>query len=67
LLAAQNESGNLSLYDLDTLGKREDYVFVSPIAHVDFAADGKRLFVLRENQNAYVGGLNPPQSTAAAR
>jgi len=61
LLAAENERGQLSLYDLTTLARREQYVFASPIAYSYFAADNKRLFVLTGNQTAYFIGLPRPE------
>ncbi len=54
LLAAENERGQLSVYDLNSLARREEYVFTSPIAYTGFAPDGKRLFVLTADQTAYV-------------
>jgi len=64
LLAAENESGQLSLYDLNKLERRERYVFTSPIAYTYFAADNQRLFVLTGNQSAYF--LMLPKAEAAA-
>ncbi|MBS1841351.1 MAG: M48 family metalloprotease [Acidobacteria bacterium] len=53
LLTCENERGQLALYDLNTLARREQYVFTSPIAYSYFAADNRRLFVLTGNQAAY--------------
>jgi len=65
LLAAENERGQLSLYDLNTLTRREQYVFTSPIAYTYFAADSRRLFVLAGNQTAYFIKLPKSEQTAA--
>jgi WD40 repeat protein len=67
LLAAENERGQLSLYDLATLARREQYVFTSPIAYSYFAADNRRLFVLTGNQTAYFISLPKPQTASASR
>jgi hypothetical protein len=57
LLAAQNERGQLTVYDLSAGSKREQYVLASSIIFVEFAPDGKKLFVLTANQSAYLFGL----------
>jgi WD40 repeat protein len=64
LLAAENERGQLSLYDLTTLARREQYVFTSPIAYTYFAGDDQRLFVLTGNQTAYFIRLPKPQAAS---
>lgn len=68
LLAAENELGQLNLFDLATMVKRDELRFPSPIAMKQFSADGKHLFVLTAAQTAYVidvAQLSKP-STAAA-
>jgi len=65
LLAAQNERGQLTVYDLGALAKRDEYVLTSPIVFVEFAPDGKRLFVLTAKQSAYV--LEMTDKAAAAK
>ena len=64
LLAAQNERGQLAVYNLNAAMKREDYVLSSQIVFVDFAPDGKRLFVLTANQTAYVFAPEAPSVAA---
>jgi WD40 repeat protein len=54
LLAIQNATGTLDMYDLKTFQKRETYVFPTRIGMVQFNPDGKRLFVLTSDQTAYV-------------
>jgi WD40 repeat protein len=53
LLAAENERGQLSLFDLNTLVRKEKYFFTSPIVFTYFAPDNQRLFVLTGDQTAY--------------
>ena len=67
LLTAENERGQLSLYELNTLARREQYVFTSPIAYSYFADDNRRLFVLTGNQTAYFIGLPKQEGTVANR
>jgi hypothetical protein len=66
LLCTGNERGQLTVYDLATLSKREEFVFSSPVAYTSFGADGTRLFVLTENQNAYVLDLSGAARMAGA-
>jgi WD40 repeat protein len=54
LLSVENERGQLTIYDLRTMEKRDTYNFTSPVSLARFSADGKRLFVLTANQTAYV-------------
>lgn len=58
VFSAQNERGEISLYDPRTLARKDHFVFSSPISFADFDETGKRLFVLTANQYAYVVGLN---------
>jgi hypothetical protein len=62
LLAVENERGQLLLYDLATLTRKEQYLFTSPIAYTYFAADNRRLFVLTGNQTAYFLALPAGES-----
>ncbi|MEW6128832.1 MAG: M48 family metalloprotease [Acidobacteriota bacterium] len=54
LLCVENQEGQLSLYDLATMEKRDQLNFSSPLSLTAFSADGKKLFVLTGNQIAYV-------------
>jgi beta-barrel assembly-enhancing protease len=54
LLAVENESGRLAVYDLATMEKRDEFGFTHPVALARFSADGKSLFALTTNQTAYV-------------
>jgi hypothetical protein len=58
LLSVENERGQLTLYDLKTMQKRDQLTFTSPVSLARFSADGKRLFVLTANQTAYVLNLS---------
>ena len=62
LLCVENERGQLTLYDLKTMTKRDNFVFSSPVSLARFSADGTRLFVLTANQTAYVLDLFDKQS-----
>jgi hypothetical protein len=53
LLCVGNESGQLTVYDLNTLQKREQFTFTHPVAFSGFSADGQKLFVLTANQMVY--------------
>jgi hypothetical protein len=64
LLTAENERGQLSLYDLGTMARRERYVFSKPITYVHFGADNRRLLVLTGDQTAYF--LKLPKSEISA-
>ena len=54
LLVVQNETGQMVVYDLNSLTKRNVLTFPYGISAWSFSADGKRLFILTANQNAYI-------------
>jgi WD40 repeat protein len=54
LLAVENGDGLMTLYDLNTLDKREQFTFPSRISLLRFSEDGKRLFILTANQTVYI-------------
>ena len=54
LLCVENESGKLAVYDLESMGKRDEFIFRSPISMLRFSQDGKRLFVLTTAQTVYI-------------
>jgi WD40 repeat protein len=54
LLSVENERGQLTVYDLSNMQRRDQFTFSSPVSLAQFSADGKRLFVLTANQTAYV-------------
>jgi WD40 repeat protein len=54
LLCVKNESGQLTLYNLASMEKRDQFVFSSPVSTTAFSPNGKNLFVLTANQIAYV-------------
>ncbi len=64
LLSVENESGQLTVYDLSTMEKRDQFTFSGPVALTQFSPDGKRLFVLTASQTAYVLNLAPAAKTA---
>ena len=54
LLSVENASGQVTLYELATMKKRDEFTFASFVAFSTFSGDGKKLFVLTANQTAYV-------------
>jgi WD40 repeat protein len=64
LLCVENEAGKLAVYDLDTLTKRDDFVFSSPISMLRFSSDGRRLFVLTNSQVIYFFNVSSLTKTA---
>lgn len=66
VVAAENEAGQLLIYDLSTMEKRDELLFNSPIAMKRFSDDGKRLFVLTTAQTAYVFDVAALSKSSAA-
>ena len=58
LLCVENEKGQLTVYDLNSMEKRDQFTFSSPISLTRFSPDGQSLFVLTANQTAYVLDLS---------
>jgi hypothetical protein len=54
LLALEPDSGQLGLYDLNTATQLDELVFPDPVVYTHFSEDGQSLFVLTENQFAFV-------------
>jgi hypothetical protein len=54
LLCVENETGQLAVYDLERMEKRDQFVFSHPVTLARFSADGKRLFVLTNDQTTYL-------------
>lgn len=65
-LAAENETGQLQIFDLATMEKRDELRFNSPIAMYRFSDDGKRLFVLTAGQTAYIFDVAALSKTSIA-
>jgi hypothetical protein len=70
IVAAENERGQLSLFDLNSLSRVEQYVFTKPITYTGLAGDHRRLLVLTGDQTVYflklpVSGAAPTSATAA--
>jgi len=59
LLAVETESGQLSIYDLNSSQLRQQYTFSDPISFHTFSRDGNRLFVMTASQTAYIIDLRP--------
>ncbi|HKS10684.1 MAG TPA: WD40 repeat domain-containing protein, partial [Pyrinomonadaceae bacterium] len=54
LLCVENETGKIAVYDLESMEKRDEFSFSSPISMLRFSRDGSRLFVLTIAQTVYV-------------
>jgi hypothetical protein len=54
LLCVENERGQLTIYDLASMEKRDQLTFSSPVSLARFSGDGKSLFVLTASQTAYL-------------
>lgn len=54
LLCVENETGKIALYDLESMEKRDEFSFSSPISMLRFSRDGSRLFVLTIAQTVYI-------------
>lgn len=68
VLVVENEAGQMDVYDLKSLQKRNLLTFPYRISAWSFSADGKRLFVLSANQMIYIFDsqlLDKAESTAA--
>ncbi len=68
ILAVENELGQIDVYDLKPLEKRNLLTFPYCISAWSCSADGKRLFVLTANQLAYIfdcRSLDKAESTVA--
>jgi WD40 repeat protein len=68
ILVVENDAGQIDVYDLKSLEKRNLLTFPYRISAWSFSADGKRLFVLTANQIAYIfdsHSLDKAESTVA--
>lgn len=55
LLCVENETGQLAIYNLARMNQpRDKFVFSHPVTLARFSADGKRLFVLTNDQTTYL-------------
>jgi hypothetical protein len=67
-LLAAADGGRLTLFDLKTGAKRDEFLFPDPVAYSHFSADGKRLLVLTAPQMLYVldvSGAPAPSASPA--
>ena len=60
LLSVNLGGGRISIHDLATMHRRNQFTFAAPVVVASFSADGKRLFVLTSDQTVYV--LDPAAS-----
>jgi len=54
LAAIENLSGQVSVYNLNSGIKLDEMTFKTPIAFIQFSADGKKLFILTAEQEAFL-------------
>jgi hypothetical protein len=70
LVAMDNEAGQVILYDLAKMERRDEYQFTSPVVMKRFSDDGKRLFLLTASQVAYIldvsAAMNPATRSSAS-
>ncbi len=67
LLCVENETGQLAVYDIARMEKRDQFIFSHPVSFLRFSADGKRLFVLTNDQTTYVLDVTAAAAAAANR
>jgi WD40 repeat protein len=65
ILEVENEPGQLVLYDLATMEKRDTYTFSDRVVLTQFSNDGKQLFVLTAGQFTYTLDLTAGSATTA--
>lgn len=53
LLGTENDRGELSLYDLNTMTRQQQYFFTHPVTYVAFGADQRRMLVLTGDQTVF--------------
>jgi hypothetical protein len=58
LFALSEESDRLSIYDLHSFARLDQQLFSDDLAYIHFSADGQRLFVLTEYQEAFILDLS---------
>jgi hypothetical protein len=54
LLATRNDRWHVTLRDLDTLQKKDEFGFASPVATMRFSSDGNKLYVLTQDQTFFI-------------
>lgn len=54
LVSIENRAGQLEIYELPSMQKRDELTFTSRISLARFSKDGKKLFALTANQEAYI-------------
>ncbi len=65
LMSVEDGPGVLSIYDLPSLKKVDQFFFCDPISAVEFCDGGKQLFVLTADQNAYLLELTAAHDAAS--
>jgi hypothetical protein len=65
LMSVEDEDGVLSIYELPSLKKVDQFFFSDPVSAVEFCDGGKQLFVLTANQNAYLLDITKARAARA--
>lgn len=60
LLATANDRWHITLSDLTSLSKKDQFAFASPVAALRFSADGSKLYVLTQDQTFFVLSTDGP-------
>jgi WD40 repeat protein len=66
LLCVENEGGQLTIYSLATMEKRDQFAFSSRVSLIRFSEDGQRLFVLTSNQVTYLIDVSSSAAASSA-
>jgi WD40 repeat protein len=65
-LCLANRRGHLSVYDLRTLKQTNEFSFAERISGDFFSEDGKRLFVLTNDQTSFILDVTSGSTATAA-
>jgi hypothetical protein len=66
-VCVQNAAGEVSIYSMPEMQKVDEYSFPSAAVFARFSGDGKRLFVLTQDQTAYTIDLTAPAGAPPTR
>jgi hypothetical protein len=67
MLLVQNLPGQLTLYSLPNMQKKDELTFTSRVVFARFSGDNKRTFLLTKSHKAFVVDLEASQSIAAVK
>jgi hypothetical protein len=66
LLSVVSNPGELAIYDLRTLKRRDQFDFPRYLSMDAFSGDGKKLLVLTDDQTAYILDMTKPAASSTA-